>query len=192
MRTFGALAVSVVLLTGLVSARQNPSLDSGSLAFESYLELLRQQTGIPAISGVLMQDGIIVWERGLGFANVEARLPARPDTPYLVSDLTQVFSAVLLLQCVEQRRLYLDEPLRTYGARVTDGGATLREVLSHTAGPEGTFRYDPERYAQLTTVMEYCAAEPFRKSVAHRLLERLAMVDSVPGRDFQNPNPDPE
>jgi CubicO group peptidase (beta-lactamase class C family) len=34
--------------------------------------------------------------------------------------------------------------------------------------------------------MEYCAPQPYRKSVAHRLLERLAMIDSVPGRDMRN------
>ncbi len=40
--------------------------------------------------------------------------------------------------------------------------------------------------------MEHCAPQPFRKSVVHRLLERLAMIDSVPGRDLQWPVADPD
>lgn len=195
MRSFRlpALAVVVSLLLGsIASARQGVEL--GSSAFESYLELLRQQTGIPAISGALVQDGVVVWERGLGLANVEARIRATPDTPYAVADLTQMFSAVLLLQCVEQRHLRLNQPIGGYGVPVSDGRATLRQVLSHTS-PETAghgFRYDPARYAELAGVMEHCAPQPFRKSVAHRLLERLAMIDSVPGRDLQWPVTDPD
>jgi hypothetical protein len=34
--------------------------------------------------------------------------------------------------------------------------------------------------------MEYCAPQPYRKSVAHRVLNRLAMIDSVPGTDLAN------
>src|SRR5205085_4232850 len=40
--------------------------------------------------------------------------------------------------------------------------------------------------------MEACAPQPYRKSVAHRLLERLAMRDSVPGRDLKDPTVVPE
>ena len=178
------VAVASLLLGTMASARQ--SIDLGSSAFESYLELLRQQTGIPAISGALVQDGAIVWERGLGFADLEARIRATPDTRYAVADLTQMFSAVLLLQCVEQRHLSLDAPLGTYGVAVSDNGATLRQLLSHTSpvNAGSGFRYDLERYSRLTGIVEHCAPQLFRKSLAHRLLERLSMIDSVPGRDL--------
>ena len=35
--------------------------------------------------------------------------------------------------------------------------------------------------------MEWCAPQSYRKSVAHRLLNRVAMRDSVPGTDLLNP-----
>ena len=188
------LAPAVVLtlgVTALAAARQNPAaLDLGSPAFESYIDLLRQQAGIPAISGVVLQDGLVVWERGLGYANLETRIGATPWTPYAVGDLSQTLAAVLLLQCVEQRRLELDQPLQRYGVSIPDG-ATLRGVLSHTSAGGG-FRYDPQRFTQLTGAMEFCAPQPYRKSVAHRLLERLAMIDSVPGLDLQDPQVVPE
>jgi CubicO group peptidase (beta-lactamase class C family) len=186
-----ALALSLVLASG-VSARQTPQgpPDLSSSAFESFLELLRQQAGIPGISGAILQDGRIVWERGLGFANQETRIRVTPDTPFPVGDLTQMFSAVLLLQCVEQRVLALDAPLQQFGTPATEPG-TLRQILSHT-GPDGLFRYDAARFAHLAAVMEHCAPQPFRKSVAHRLLERLAMIDSVPGRDMQTEGAVPE
>jgi CubicO group peptidase (beta-lactamase class C family) len=36
--------------------------------------------------------------------------------------------------------------------------------------------------------MEWCAPQPYRKSVSHRILNRLAMIDSVPGTDLRNPD----
>ena len=52
------------------------------------------------------------------------------------------------------------------------------------ARPAKSSVYDPERYAQLTPVVEPCLPQPYRKSVAANVLERLAMKDSVPGRDL--------
>jgi CubicO group peptidase (beta-lactamase class C family) len=183
------LALLGLLASAAAGARQDAP-QVGSTAFETYIESLRQQAGIPGISAALVQDGVVLWERGLGFADLEARIPARPDTPYLVADLSQTFAAVLLLQCVEQRLLFLDDNVRNYGVTVPGGSATLRQLLSHSS--TGTFQYAPERYALLTRAVEHCAPQPYRKSVAHRLLERLAMIDSVPGRDMRRRDAVPE
>jgi CubicO group peptidase (beta-lactamase class C family) len=186
--------VSLLAVTAVGARQNNGPLALGSSAFESYIELLRQQAGIPAISGILLQDGKVVWEQGLGFADAEARIRATPDTPYLVGDVTQAFSSVLLLQCVEERRLDLEQPVSAYGVSLPDSSATLRQVLSHSysAAAGGSFRYEPARFAELAAVMEHCIDQPFRKSIAERLLERLAMVDSVPGMDLRNDNTAPD
>lgn len=191
------LAPTLVLVSLAVTtpaAGQNPASPLLSQPLETYLEQLRVQTGIPGMSGAVVLDGRIIWERGFGFQNVETRLRATPDTPYPVADLTQTLAAVLLLQCTELRLLDLDEPVRRYGLMFPEAGATLRQVMSHTSSgaPGQPFRYAPERYAQLTTLIEACAPQPYRKSVSHRLLERLAMIDSVPGRDLQDPTVAPE
>ena len=142
------------------------------------------------MSAAVVKDGRVVWEKGYGFQNVATRLRATPDTPYLVGDMSGTLAAVLLLQCVEQRRIDLDEPFKRYDLALPEPEATLRGLLSHTP-PEPAkepFVYSPERYAQLTPLMEWCAPQPYRKSVAHRILNRLAMKDSVPGTDLQDPD----
>jgi CubicO group peptidase (beta-lactamase class C family) len=153
---------------------------------ESYLESLRQQAGIPGMAAALVRDGEVPWEKGFGYENVATRARVTPDTPFVVGDLTETLSAVLLLQCAEQRRLSLDDPIQKYGLSAPEPTATVRQLLSHTQPAVG-FAYSPERYAVLTDVMEWCAPQPFRKSVAHRVLNRLAMIDSVPGTDWKNP-----
>ncbi len=195
-RTLGALSVLLVV-TFVPIAGQNPVTAPSAITptFETYLDSLRQQAGIPGLSAAIVKDGQIAWERGFGYSNVEARIAASPDTPYPVTDISETLSATLLLQCVEERHLELDQPVSRYGLTLEDAsGATLRQMLSHTSSsPSGdTFNYDAERYSHLTQVVEWCIPQPYRKSVAHRLLNRLAMKDSVPGRDLRDPNVVPE
>ncbi len=185
-----AFAALVVLVTTTVAGQQH-SLATPSGFFpnlEVYLEALRVQAGSPGLSAAVVQDGEVVWERGFGFQNVAARVRATPDTPYLVGEVSQTLAAVLLLQCVEERRLGLDSPVSTHGLPEADPNVTLRKLLSHTS--TDAFFYSPARYAQLTSVMEWCAPQPYAKSVAHRLLNRLAMRDSIPGTVLATPEPD--
>lgn len=185
------LAVMLVVLAAAAAplAQQRPS--QGLLVaspFETYLELLRQQVGIPGISAAIVQNGEIIWERGFGFQNQESRVRATPDTPYPIGDLSQTVSATLLLECMEQRRLNLDDLAARHGVSLPEASATIRHVLTHTsAAPPGeAFRYEPERYGQLARTVEECVPQPYRKTVAVQILERLAMKDSVPGRDVLN------
>jgi CubicO group peptidase (beta-lactamase class C family) len=197
MRAILRLAVAAIAaaaaLSTITAAQQLPALfsPSGTLPLlESYLESLRLQAGIPGMSAAVLRDETIIWERGFGFQDVGARVRATPDTPYLVGDLSGTVAATLLLQCVEIRRLSLDEPIGTYGLTQPEPVATLRGLLTHATpvGSSTAFAYSPERFSALTALMEWCAPQPYRKSVAHRILDRLAMVDSVPGTDLTNPD----
>jgi CubicO group peptidase (beta-lactamase class C family) len=186
------LAVATSLVVSLAAPAAQQVAASSPLAvspFEAYLELLRQQAGIPGLSAAILQNGEIVWERGFGFQNLEARVRATPDTPYPIGDLSEIVASTLVLQCAEERRLSIDDPAERYGASLPDQGITIRQLLGHTSGPQpgDAFRYDPSRFAQLTPVVESCVPQPYRKTVAVQILERLAMKDSVPGRDVQDP-----
>jgi CubicO group peptidase (beta-lactamase class C family) len=186
-----AAVASVAMLHA--QQQQTPAIftpGSSIPVLESYLESLRTQAGIPGMSGALVRDGEIAWEKGFGFANLATRVRPGGDTPYVVGDLTSTLAAVLVLQCVEQRRLSLDDPFERYGLSAPEPSSTLRGLLSHNppGTPGDTFLYSPDRYAHITELMEWCAPQLFRKSVAHRILDRLAMQDSVPGTDWKDPN----
>ena len=56
--------------------------------------------------------------------------------------------------------------------------------------PAGSvFRYDGDRYAALTSVVEACTGQPFQVALASQILDRLGMSDSVPGHDLAEPSP---
>lgn len=186
-KLLSGLVCALVAATTITSAQQPIFTPFGILpVLDVYLEALRQQAGIPGMSAAIARDGVVLWEKGYGFQNIATRERATPATPYLVGEVSGTLAAVLLLQCVEQRRLELDAPLGRYGIDIPEATATLRDLLSHrqTEAQGEPFFYNPDRYAQLTTVMEWCAPQPYRKSVSHRILEHLAMRDSVPGRDI--------
>jgi CubicO group peptidase (beta-lactamase class C family) len=185
--------IALAIAAATVTSAQQPSIFSpgGTLpVLDQYLEALRQQAGIPGMSAAVVSDGAVIWEKGYGFQNLVTRERATPDTPYLVGDASGTLAAVLLLQCVEIRRMGLDDPISRYGLSSPEPEATLRGLLSHAppAGAKDPFFYSPERYAHLTALMEWCAPQPYRKSVSHRLLNHLAMRDSVPGTDLADPN----
>jgi CubicO group peptidase (beta-lactamase class C family) len=181
---FASIVLLAVLAWGSNSAAQTPA----SL-FELYLESLRQQAGIPGLTVVIVDEGQVAWERGLGLRDVENVLPVFPDTPFPVSDLTQTFAWTLLAQCIEQGTLELDAPIRTWTPLIPEPSATVRQVLAHTssAPPGSLFKYDPARFAALTPVVEACSGEPYRKHLTLDVLERLGMADSVAGHDLSDP-----
>jgi CubicO group peptidase (beta-lactamase class C family) len=154
--------------------------------FEQYLESARQQSGIPGMSAIIVKDGEVAWERGLGFQDIEAGIRATPATPYRVAALTQILASTLLLQCVDRGRLDLDAPAVSHVPDIGSNTATFRHVLSNTADgvPGVTYRYDAGRFAKLAAAIDVCLEQPYRLALATELLDRLAMVDSVPGQDL--------
>ncbi len=187
MRQRSAAIIALFVLAATVGFAQQPVFTPfGALpVLDNYLEALRKQAGIPGMSAAVVRDGVVIWEKGYGYQNTATKIPATPDTPYLVGDLSGTLAAVMLLECSEYRQLYLDEPIRKYGGQLPEPDVTIGQVLSHTVpGLEEPFLYSAERYSQLTPVMEHCGeARSYRKSVS-LLLERAAMQDSVPGTDL--------
>jgi beta-lactamase family protein len=174
------------VLAGALALLQQPA-SAQNIAFslfERYLESLRQQAGIPGLSAVIVQDGRIDWERGFGNRDIENNLPAFPDTPYPIADLTETFASVLLMQCSERGSLVLDDALTRWAV---PNPATVRQTLAHATTPTlNGFKYDPANFAQLTGVVDACGGQSARLRIVNEVFDRLAMMDSVPGRDLSD------
>ncbi len=181
-----AMAVSLGLGWAAVTHARS-SIPSDRIAlFDRYLEALRREAGIPGLSAAILQDGDLAWERAFGYADVERRIPARPDTPFPIASLTKTFTSTLLLRCVEQRTLDLDEPISRYSSLIPEAAATVRHVLSHTSKgtPGSRFEYDGDRFQALTPVVESCTASAYRVALNSLVVAPLAMTRSVPGHDL--------
>lgn len=177
----GAAALAVTLLT------ESPRANDLILArLDQYVDALRQQAGIRGLSAAIVQNGTVAWERGYGLADVEQTIAARPDTPFPIGGLTQVFSATLALRCAEQGLLDVDAPIAAFTPSIPEPGALIRHVLSHTSSlaPGTTFTVDLGRYSALTPALESCTGTEFRRTLHEAFAQPLGMVDTVPAREL--------
>ena len=182
------LRASLIALLAAMALMPRPAAQGLPYSlFERYLESLREQTNIPGISAVIVQGRRVVWEAGLGKQDLEKSVPARPDTPYLIGDLTQTFGAVVLGQCIERTGLNINDPVRRWTSSIPESSATIRQVMAHASSgtPGEAFLYDPARYATLTSVADTCSDRLFRRTIAEDIFDRLGMRDSLPGRDLE-------
>ncbi len=180
MRPFALVFALLMLQLGPLPS---PS-DQLYARFGNYLESLRTQTGIPGMSAAIVGANDIIWERAFGLQDVARGIVTRPDTPFHLDGLTQVFTATLVLRCVEEGRLSLDDKVGDFAPNEPDSDATLGQLLAHTSGPTGglTFAYRPERLEPLRMAIRRCTGNSYRETLAG-LLDRLGMADSVPGPD---------
>ena len=178
-RALLTLIVSISLLVPAQLRADSPVLK----VLRDYIESLRVQAGIPGLAVAVVGSTDIVWEEAFGRQDIEQAVAARTDTPFHLDGLTQTFAASLVLRCVEEGRLTLDDRIGGFSPSSPEPNATIRELLTHTSGGTNpVFSYRPERLGPLAAVIRACTDDSFRESLANQL-DRLAMKDSVPGPD---------
>ena len=116
-----------------------PTADPDFGALDAKIQAGMARYGVPGVAvGVLAQGREYV--RGYGVTNVDAPVPVDGDTLFRIGSTTKTFTGTTVMRLVEQGRLALEAPVRTYlpdfqtsdpavAARVT-----LRQLLNHSAG----------------------------------------------------------
>jgi CubicO group peptidase (beta-lactamase class C family) len=181
------LALSLLLHATGAPAQTSPAApDEVRLErFEQEIDGFRNRLGIPGLSAVIVKDQSVLWTTGLGFADLEHRIPATPDTLYHIASLTKTFGATLIMQLVEQGKLDLDEPASRYSSDFKDDSVRIKHLLSHTASgtPGERFEYDGGNYDYVTAVIEKKTGKPFVSVVVETFFDPLGMTESVPYHD---------
>jgi CubicO group peptidase (beta-lactamase class C family) len=180
MRRFLLVLTAAVLCIRPAARAQGLVFD----LFEQYLEPLRTQAGIPGLAAAIVGTDGILWEHAYGHQDVAASIATRTDTLFHVDGLTEAITATLVLNCVEDRRLSLDDRAGQFLPSSPEADATIRQLLTHTSGsPENlAFAYRPQRLDPLKVAIRACTENSFRETLAN-MLAQFAMFDSVPGPD---------
>jgi len=184
-RLFG-LTIAITLLAPSPVHAQGLVFDT----FRDYIESLRVQARIPGLAVAVIGRDQVLWEHAFGEQDIARAIAARTDTPFHLDGVTQVVTAALVLRCVEDGRLRLDDTTSQLRPNSPDADASIRELLSHTTvGIDGLqFAYRPERLDPLSDAVAACTGQSFRESVG-TLLDRLGMPNSVPGPDVIHIDP---
>lgn len=146
----------------------------------------------------------------LGYANLDAQTPVRPDHLFQIGSIGKSFTAIALLQLYEQGKLDLHAPVTHYlpWLEISSPYApiTLHHLLTHTAGivtgtdesptmsgeawrlrftpatcpPSQYFHYSNTGYKVLGLVLETLTGQPYAQIIRERILTPLGMTATEP------------
>lgn len=109
---------------------------------------------------VVQRHGRVIYQRAVGLADRSANLPVTMDTRFRIGSANKMFTAVAVLQLVEQGRVSLDAPIGTYLRDYPNAefarNVTVRQLLSHTGGAGDIFTAEYQaRRLQVRTLADY-------------------------------------
>jgi CubicO group peptidase (beta-lactamase class C family) len=99
--------------------------------------LMKDYTGnVPGASVLVLKDGKPFIRRSYGFASLEDKVPAKPDTNYRLASVTKQFTAASILLLAEDGKLELDDPICKFLPSLPEAAqpVTIRHLLTHTGG----------------------------------------------------------
>jgi CubicO group peptidase (beta-lactamase class C family) len=94
-----------------------------------------------SISAALIKNGRVIWADAFGNSSINKEVVADTNTIYRIGSITKTFTAVILMQLVQEGKVRLDDPVEIYVPEVKSlqgypikKKITLRQLASHTSG----------------------------------------------------------
>lgn len=178
----------------------------------TYLPILSAQrlsaaiAGLPddEVTGALVQvrGSAGCWQGTAGVGDIDSGAPVPPNGRFRIGSMTKVFTAVVALQLVGERRLDLDQSVQHYLPGTLPASyppITIRQMLTYTSGINGTsvphkrpdwffaHRYDhwePGSQLDLTRPLAFTPGTRQRYGNADYWLAGL-VIEKVTGRTWQ-------
>ncbi|MEG0915409.1 MAG: serine hydrolase domain-containing protein [Myroides sp.] len=125
------LTALVFLAFGYLSLAQT-TFDKKKL--DNYFETLEQNEKFMGSVSV-SRNGEIIYEKSVGFADVERKIKATDKTKYRIGSISKSFTAVLVLKAVENNKLELDTTIDKWFPTIPNADKiTVKQLLNHRSG----------------------------------------------------------
>ena len=143
-KQFVCLLIVVLFMncgTQAQSLADDPRVASTIKIIETWIDSQLDYNDIPGMSVAIVYDQELVWSRGLGFADVDKKVPASPDSIYSICSISKLFTSIGIMQLRDEGKLRLDDPIAKHlswfnikdkypdAPEVTIGG-----ILTHSSG----------------------------------------------------------
>jgi len=105
--------------------------------FEDFLFECMSKTHLPAISVAVVEDGKVVYSKGFGLRNKAYGFRATANTLYAIGSVTKSFTALSIMQLVNEGKLNLEDPVGKYAPLdLKSMGEPVRvwHLLTHSSG----------------------------------------------------------
>jgi len=181
-----AIVFLAILLTSLTCQEElypDPDSSDSIEEFETRLDNLRKDSNIPGMVAGIVKDGNVIWTRDYGFADVSQQKPVTNSTIFHLASLTKTFASAVVLQLVDEGKVKLNDPVSNYGITLAESD-TVRVIhlLTHTSEgvPGAKYKYNGDRYALLSTVVESASGKPFHQLAYEKIIQPLGLQNTAP------------
>ena len=143
----GVIFIALVLWQSL--AAQNGQ----ERAIDEFIKAEMTRQKIPGVSLAVMRNGKPLIVKGYGFANLEHKVPVKPETFFQSASVGKQFTAMAVMLLVEDGKLELDQKVGKYlDVPETWKDITVRHLLTHTSRL-------PRRVPEMDERRDYTEAE---------------------------------
>lgn len=142
---YSLVLVLLIASADSVAASDSPEsmeLASRFRAAEAWMDQTARSKLTPGATAAVVFGQDMIWSHGFGFAELDTRRPATPETTFSICSISKLFTSVAVMDLVEQGKVDLDAELGVYledfdlsaPEGVIADPITIRGLLSHAAG----------------------------------------------------------
>ncbi len=122
----------LILVFSINTQAQDLQFDSKKL--DKFLSLIEDNNkGMGSLS--IFKDGKEVYQKTIGLADVENKIKADQATIYRIGSISKTFTASIIMQMINEKKLTLDTKLDQYFPKIENAEKiTIKQMLSHQSG----------------------------------------------------------
>src|SRR5882724_5775675 len=131
----------LLFLPVMLTAQSSPEVLGAERVFDVWLREQVAYRDLPGVAVGVVSDQRLVWAKGYGFADTDARLPMTPATKFRMASHSKLFTSTAIMQLRDQVKVRLDDPVSKYlpwfkvkPAEPDDPPITIEELLTHSSG----------------------------------------------------------
>lgn len=130
-----ATACVMLVLISFSSAAQKTGIKQLTAEFDKILseQFKPDETGCAAL---VAKNGQVIYRKAFGMADLELNVPMQPEMVFRIGSITKQFTAIAILQLMEQGKLSLQDEITKFIPDYPMHGhsITIEHLLTHTSG----------------------------------------------------------
>ncbi|HEX6278826.1 MAG TPA: serine hydrolase domain-containing protein [Pyrinomonadaceae bacterium] len=131
---------TIVLLLSFVTAGYaqtgSPAQSFDKAKFDQFFDRLAEKNkGMGSL--VIAKDGNVLYTRTIGYSRIDGtrKTPLTPSSRFRIGSITKMFTAAMILQLIEERKLKFTDTLDKFFPQVPNAGKiAIVQILSHRSG----------------------------------------------------------
>lgn len=158
MKSLTTLIIGIFISIILTGQSQNIN------KIDSLLTLIESKDkGMGSLS--LFKDGKEIYQRSIGYSNIDSKTRANSNTIYRIGSISKTFTATMIMQLIDENKITLQTPLSNFFPLIKNSKTiTINHLLRHQSGlynftNDSTYNYWMENYMSrdqlLTKVKTY-------------------------------------